>query len=786
MLGRLARSVARRRWLVLLGCALATVGAASAGRHLFGRLGYAVFYDPSAESTRAKALAHELFGEGDPDIVALYRLPAGAGIRAGFDDGALRASLARTLERVRQDPAVTGVLGALGVGGERLVSRDRRSTFAVVSLRGEPGAKAAVVPRLQRLLQLELPAAPAGAAGSAPAATVQPLLGGLVASGRSLTHLARQSLALGERIALPLVAVLLVVIFGSVVAALLPLTIGGLSIVLTLGVLDLLSPVVTVDAFVINVVTILGLGVAIDYALFLVSRYREEVARHPAAEGEPDRVIRRAALVRAVETAGRVVLFSGITVAASLAGLLVFPQPFLRSVAIGGMAVVLLASSLALIVLPALIAILGPRLERGRLSRLFDRRRGSARPSGRFWRRIAVAATRRPAVVCIAVTAALLVLAAPFRRLQPSRSDVRALPRKEEPRRVSESLARDFTAVTLTPVALLVSMDGPLIDEARLASLFDYVERVRQLPGVERVESIFSFARVHDRDAAAALTATLERHAARPSAAGQPGLGSILHDRHTRLRVISRAPPDSPEAQRLVGALHALPPPAGGKVLLYGQAAALHDFAAGLRARAPWMLLVVAAVMFVVLFFAFRTVVLPLKAMLMTALSLTASFGAIVFVFQDGRLQSTLGYEAVGTIDATLPVVMFAVVFGLSMDYEVLILGRIREIYLRTGDNRQAIVDGLTQTGRLVTGAAAIMTVVFAAFAAASVLFVKALGFGMALAVVLDATLVRLLLVPSTMTLLGRLNWWAPSAGRLHHLARTARRRDLCRPADHA
>ncbi|MGZ3441979.1 MAG: MMPL family transporter, partial [Polyangia bacterium] len=401
-------------------------------------------------------------------------------------------------------------------------------------MRGDPGAKAAFVPRLQGLLPLELP-------GVGPTRAVQPLLGGLVPSGRSLTRLARQSLLLGERIALPLVAVLLVVIFGSVVAALLPLVIGALSIVLTLGVLELLAPLITVDAFAINVVTILGLGVAIDYALFLVSRYRQELAHAPPG----------AALVRAVETAGRAVLFSGITVSASLGGLLVFPQPFLRSIAVGGMAVVLLASSLALIVLPAMLAFLGPRLDRGRL-RWLEHRRATARPRQSVWRRIADAATRRPALVCVCVTLGLLALARPFARLQPSRSDVRALPRDEPPRQVIEALARDFAAATLTPVALVVAMDGDVIDEERLAHLFDYAERVRLLPGVDEVESVFSFAHVHDRDAAAALAPTLARYAARKPVAGQPGLGMILSGRYTRLRVIARAPPDSPEAQRLV------------------------------------------------------------------------------------------------------------------------------------------------------------------------------------------------------------------------------------------
>jgi len=769
MLGRLARGVHRRRWWVLAIGLAATIAAGLAGSQLFGRLGYGVFYDPAAPSTRAKNLAHELFGEGEPDIVALYRLPDGIAVRDGFNDTAVHAALERTVQRVGRDPAVANALGALAVGGERFVSRDRRSSFVVVSLHGEPAAKAAAVPRLQQLLTLEL-------AHDGAEARVQPLLGGLVPSGRALTRLARQSLVDSERIALPIVAILLVVIFGSVVAAVLPLAIGGLSIVLTLGVLYLLAPLITVDVFALNVVTILGLGVAIDYALFLVSRYREELAR---AVPPYD------ALVRAVETTGRSVLFSGITVAASLGGLFVFSQPFLRSVAIGGLAVVLIAATLAVVILPAMLAVLGPRLERGRVP--FLHRERPVRLEATRWWRIAVTATRHPVLLCVGVTLGLVMLAHPFTRLQPSRSDVRALPRQEAPRRVIEALARDFDAATLTPVALIVSTDGDLIDEDRLAQLFDYLERVRRVPGVDEVESIFTFAHVHDRDQAAALEPTLARYAAKKTPPGQPGLGAILHGPYTRVRVISSAPPDSPQAQRLVERLAALPPPPGGAVRLYGQAAALHDFAAGLRGRAHWMIAVVAVAMFVVLYFAFGTVVLPLKAMLMTALSLTASFGAIVFIFQDGRLQSLLGYEAVGTIDATLPVVMFAVVFGLSMDYEVFIIGRIRESWLRSGDNRLAIVEGLAQTGRLVTSAAAVMMVVFSAFAAASVLFIKALGFGMALAVILDATVVRLLLVPATMTLLGRLNWWKPSLRRLHVLSRgPRRRRDACTPADHA
>jgi RND superfamily putative drug exporter len=743
VLRRLTEAVLRHRVRVVGFAVVAALFAALVGRGLFGRLGYAVFYDPAAESTRGAQLARERLGEGDPDVVALYRFPDGV----VAEDEPARDGVSELLARVGAEPQVTRVVGAVGPVAPRFISADHKSTFVVVSLHGTPKEKAALLPQLRRGLRMALPAA-----GNAPAVVIEPQLGGLVPSGRSLTRIAGESLARGERIALPITGILLLLIFGSLVAALLPLVIGGLAIVLALATLEILSHVIAVDAFAVNVVTVLGLGVAIDYALFLVSRFREELAKRSSW----DPSWRRRALARAVETAGRSVLFSGVTVAASLGGLLVFRQPFLRSVAVGGLAVTLLAASLALVVLPATLDLLGERLEQGRLFR----RHYHARVG--FWHRLAEVVISRRVIVCVTVTAGLVVLALPFRRLQPSRADVRALPPTEEPRQVADQLRRDFPSTTLLPASLLIELDGDLNNEDRLGRLWDYTRRVAAVPGVSRVDSLFTFAKVHDREHAEDLASLMARYHAPSTPRGQPGLGAILHDNTTVVRVISSAEPDSAQAQRQIAALRALAPPVGGRVLVFGQAAALYDFAHSLKARTPIMLAVVAVAMFVVLFLAFRSVVLPIKAMLLTSLSLTASFGAVVWVFQDGRWQHLLRYQAVGTTDATLPVVLFAVVFGLSMDYEVLILGRIREIWLRTHDNRGAVAGGLAQTGRLVTGAALIMVVVFSAFAVAPVVYVKGLGMGMALAVALDATVVRMLLVPSTMALLGRLNWWAP------------------------
>jgi RND superfamily putative drug exporter len=363
----------------------------------------------------------------------------------------------------------------------------------------------------------------------------------------------------------------------------------------------------------------------------------------------------------------------------------------------------------------------------------------------------------------VGVVVPLIALALPFRRLHPSRADVRALPADEEPRQVADLLQRDFPATPLFPTLVLVAMDGDLVDGDRLGELYDFTERLQRVAGVARVESVLSFAGVRDRDHAEALAPVLAHYASLPVPRGQPGLGSVLNGRYALVRVISREQPDSPLAQQQIAAMRQIAAPAGGRALVFGQAAALHDFASGLRARVPWMLAAVMTAMLVVLYGAFRSAILPVKAIVMTVLSLTASFGTVVFVFQDGRLQRLLGYTVVGTTDATLPVVLFAVVFGLSMDYEVLILTRIREAYVRLGRNDDAIVEGLAQTARLVTGAALIMVVVFSAFAVAPVVYVKGLGLGMALAVALDATVVRLLLLPATMALLGRLNWWTPN-----------------------
>jgi RND superfamily putative drug exporter len=690
MLGRLTRAVVRRRWWVVSACVALTACAALLGRDLFARLAPTAIVDPSSESARAAERVRRHFGERDPDLLLVYVID-----KKDARSPTVAAALAGAQAEAADDPSVSRAVGpATPFVGRRFVSDDGHLALIVVSLRGDAREKAEAMARLRPRVSLAL----------ADGTTVAPTVGGLTASAQSLTRLARTSLVRGERLALPIVALLLVLLFRGVIAALLPVATGAIGIALALGALSLVAHVVPVDAFALNVVTILGLGVAIDYALFLVARYREERALTTHAAD---------ALVRAVETAGRAVLFSSVTVAASLAGLFVFPQRVLRSIAIGGIAVTLLAAALALVVLPAVLSLVGRRIERGGRARL------EPAHALTFWRRVAKAVMRRRITVALAVTAALFVLALPFRRAHTARADVRALPAAEEPRRASELLAQALPSLA-APSHLV------LVEGADAAALDRLTTAARAIPGI-------GAAQIEERTDGAAI-----------------------------LRATSDAAPESADAAREVRALRTLAAPTGARMLVYGPAAIELDFVSSLKSRTPAMLALIGLAMFVALFVAFRSVILPLKAMVLSALSLTASFGAIVWIFQDGRLSRLLAYEPRGTIDATLPIVMFAVVFGLSMDYEILILGRIREEYQRSGRNADAIAEGLAHTGRSVTGAALLMGVVFGTFGAAPVLYVKALGLGMALAVALDATIVRMLLVPSTMALLGRLNWWAP------------------------
>jgi len=702
MFDALGRFAYRRRRLVLAAAVAFIAFALAWGTSVFGALSGGGFEDPDSESARATALLAERLGPNDADLIALYSSDT-----LTVDDPAYAAAVLGTLQALPREQ-VERVTTYFDTRAPQLVSEDRRSTYAVLQVRGEDeDARDAAYEVIRDDLD-------------APGLDVA--VGGGVAINADITAQVGEDIARAEMISAPLLVVLLLVVFGSLAAASLPLAIGALAVLGAFTALRVLTLATDVSIFAVNIVTMLGLGLAIDYALFVVSRFREELPRHTTVVD---------ALARTMATAGRTVAFSGLTVAISLGGLLLFPQLFLRSMGFGGIAAVLVAMIAALTVLPALLAVLGHRVDALSVRRLLParlRRTTSDRPTDSgVWARVAHSVMRRPVAYVAVIVVVLLALGSPFLRAEFGGVDARALPDGTESREVSETLDREFGRNATSVIDVAVRTDGPVEAAQNAPALAAFVDRLSTVDGV--------------------------RSAQVTGAAGDVA----------RIAVGYTADPVSGEARDLVGALRAVDPPPGADVLVGGQSAQLLDLLDSLGATLPWMALLVVLVTFVLLFLAFGSVVLPVKAIVMTTLSLTASFGALVWIFQDGNLSGVLGFTSTGTIEATQPILMLAIAFGLSMDYEVFLLSRIREQWDRTGDNTLAVATGLQRTGRIITSAALLLMVVIGAFATSGITFIKMIGVGMIIAIFLDATVVRALLVPATMRLLGRANWYAPA-----------------------
>jgi RND superfamily putative drug exporter len=689
--------VGRRRWWVLAGGVVALIASLAYGSGVFGSLVDSGFADPASESARAERLTTQLFG-ADPDLLLVY-----SSASRTVDDQAFRRAVENDLAGLPEG-AVLEVESFWNSGSPALVSEDRRSTVAALRLAGdgEDGRE-----QTFDRIRAELESPPAG---------LQVGITGDLSVDADLNNQAEEDLRRAEMISLPALLVLLVVIFRGLAAAALPLVIGMLSILGSFAALRVLSVVTDVSVFSINIVTMLGLGLAVDYSLFVVGRYREELraGSHPVQ-----------AVSTTMETAGRTVAIAGVIVATSLATLLLFPQVYLRSMGLGGLAAVLIALGAALTVLPALLVALGRRVGTGR-SR--ERRRTGRHAGVRLgvWYRAAHSVMRRPGGCLAAVAVILITLGAPFLRVEFGGVDYRSLPDGTPSREALERIAVDFPAST-EPIGAVVTFDRPVATTEAAEALERYVADVDALPDVTHADVTHS--------------------------AGDTALVRIDH----------RLDPQGHRARELVAAVRAEQPPAGARVLVGGVSAEIVDLLSSLRAALPWALLVIVAVSFAMLFMAFGSLVIPLKAILTTLLSLVASFGALVWIFQDGNLSGPLGFTSTGTIEATQPVLIFAVAFGLATDYEVFLLSRIREQWARSGDNSAAVATGLQQAGPIITGAAVLLVVVIGAFSTSGITLVKMVGVGMLVTVLLDATIVRGLLVPATMALLGPANWWAPA-----------------------
>jgi RND superfamily putative drug exporter len=700
MFEALGRGAYRRRRSVIAAAVVFLAFAGIWGTGVFASLTGAGFDDPASDSYRAAQRATAELGRDDTDVLVLYR-----SAERTVDDPAFRQAVTSTLGALPAS-VVARTTSYYSTGAAPLVSADRHATYAALVLRGDDEEQ-----RTDGLAAIE---------DSLAAPGLQTQVGGAVTVNRDIQERISKDIARAETLSMPVLLVLLVVIFGSVVAAGLPLAIGVTAILGAFTALRAFTLVTDVSVFAVNVITILGLGLAIDYGLFMVSRFREELRRGLSTEE---------AVVRTMATAGRTVAISGLTVAVALASLLIFPQVFLRSMGFGGMAAVLVAMVAALTLLPALLAVLGPRVD----ALPVRRRRRAARSGEGAWARIAHSVMRRPVLYAVSVVAVLLALGLPFLRVTFGGIDTRALPAGTESRVVAETLDRDFTANAANPIEAVVTLPAAADTPEGQAALRSWVASARAVDGVT----------------SAAVT----------GAAG----------RTARVEMGLAGDPIAGPARELVHRLRELPPPAGGEVLVGGRTAELVDLLGSVGGRLPWMALLVAGTSFGLLFLAFGSVVLPVKALAMNVLSLSASFGAIVWIFQDGHLAGPLDFTPTGTLEATQPILVLAIVFGLSMDYEVFLMSRIREQYELTGDNTAAVATGLQRTGGIITSAALLLIVVIGAFSLSGIAFIKLIGVAMIIAIALDATVVRALLVPATMRLLGRANWWAPAPLRRLH-----------------
>ncbi|MFH9619031.1 MMPL family transporter [Streptomyces pratensis] len=717
---RLVRLLSRWRFALLALTVLVTIGLGAVGMGVFGKLSGGGWTPADSDSARADSLLREHFRSGSPDLVLLVEAPG------SVDEPQAAAAGRHLTERLRADARVQHLDSYWPQGDPALVSRDRRTALISLRLRGGEHATAAAAEDIRRET----------ATGTAP---LKASAAGRAVAKRDLEKQSQHDLVRAELIAAPLVLLILVWIFGNVLSALLALSVGGIAVVGTLALLHALTEFTQVSIFAVNLTTALGFGLAIDYGLFIITRHREELAA--------GRDVRQAVLV-SVRTAGRTVFFSAVTVTLSMAALLVFPMYFLRSLAYAGMSVAALAGLTAVLVLPVCLLAAGHRV---------NGRRGPSPSSGEgtesadaergFFFRTARIVMRRPFLTVILVAPALLCLAAPFQRVEFGLSDDRALPASSPVHRATDVLRNDFD----TQATAMASIVLPGLTSPSSRSLSEYAREVSLTAHVVRVDTATGSYAGGDRQAPPTQSS------ARFSGASGGWLS-----------VVTDAEPFSAEGGELVGALRAVPAPV--PALVGGDAAALVDTRAAVGERLGPAVGIIVLVIFTLLFLFTGSVLIPVKALLLNLLSLTATFGAIVHVFQDGNLRWLVGdFLVTGTTDTLLPVLMFCITFGVSMDYEMFLLSRIMEEHRRTGDTTSAVAFGLERTGRLFTAAALVLAITMAAMATSGLTPLKLLGVGLTLAVVLDATLVRMLLVPAIMKMAGRANWWCPRPLRYVH-----------------
>jgi RND superfamily putative drug exporter len=711
MLTRLAEFVIRRRRWVLLGALIVFVVSGAVGGNVQKHLSQGGFEDPNAESTTAGHALQDTFGAGQPNFLLLVQARKGT-----VDDPAVAAAGNALTVELAKEGVIEQAVSYWSLGSPPpLKSKDGTKALVLANIKGSQDEMAARVKNLSPKY-----------ARSTDVLVVR--VGGFNEVFKEVGHTIESDLARAEAVAFPITLILLIFVFGSVIAASLPLAIGALSVVGTFVILRIVSSMTEVSVYSTSLVTAMGLGLAIDYSLFIVSRYREELRKG---------LDTNAAVIRSVQTAGRTVAFGGLTVAIALSALLVFPLAFLRSFAYAGVGVVAFAVGGAVIVLPAILAALGPRIDK-----LSVHRRKPVQDGEGFWHRAAMFVMRRPVPIATAVVLLLLFLGAPFLNARFGLPDDRVLPASSPVRKVHDEIRREFSSNEAGAVSVVADKLGE--PAPHMAEIQRYAIAMSQVDGVSRVDSLAgSFIR-----------------------GGQvigPNPGYVYRfarAQGTWLSVVPSVEPNSPAGETMVKHLRAVDRPF--QVRFGGASAQLVDSKASLFGRMPLAGGLILLVSFTMLFLMFGSLLVPAKAVVLNLLSLTATFGAMVWIFQEGHLSGFLNFTPTGVLDTTTPILMFCTAFGLSMDYEVFLLSRIKEEHDHGADNVSAVAVGLEKTGRIVTAAAATLAVVFIAFATSHITFIKLFGIGLTMAVLMDATLIRAALVPAFMRLAGNANWWAP------------------------
>ncbi|MEA2536703.1 MAG: hypothetical protein QOF11_937 [Chloroflexota bacterium] len=736
-------------WAVLLLIALTLAPRAAASLRAGG------FTLDRLESARARALLETELGLAPSALVLVYTSSTESAGSPPFEAAATAAA-----DAVGRAPHVTRILSHALAPDQ--VSADRTTAYDVVLLDLAPDVSPDALPGVRASL-----------AGLTPGPVAVAVAGGPAFYG-DIQAVSEADLRRSEIVSLPLAALALLLVFGSVVAAGLPLAVGGGAVLVSLAIIWALASVTQMSIFVLNLATLLGLGLGVDYSLLMTSRFREELRhRRPAAgradphgltgatepNDRPGTSAVEDAVRATVATAGRAVFFSGLTVLLGLAGLILFEFPILRSVGIAGAIVVGLAVAAALTLLPAILSILGPRIDALRIRRV-----DAGADADGAWARLARRVMRHPIAVFVPTLAFLLLLGLPFLHVRFNAPDASILPPEVPSRTAQAVLDAQFGPGRFAPIFLAIRTAGPATSAANVAALYDYSRRLGADPRVERVDGYVDLDPRLSRDQYVLLygapTGPPDRYVATSLAATTRGDLTVF-------TLTTRYGSNADQARALVTALRSpggeLAAPVGTSVLVGGGAADVVDVVDGIGAGFPRSAVFIFLSTYLVLFVLLRSVVLPAKALVMNTLSIVAAFGALVWIFQDGNLSALLGFQPLGYVETTQPVILFCVLFGLSMDYEVFLLSRMKEVWDRTGDNTEAVARGLERSGRIVTSAALIVVVVSGSFAFADIVLIKAIGLGVAISVALDASIVRALLVPATMRLLGDRNWWMPA-----------------------